>query len=70
VNEVVDNFPSGDHSNPHVLMKYALLDLPSIDCYSSVENQLYFQHTHVEEGPSLLVARSQGFAMNSQKQMN
>jgi len=51
-------------------MKYALLDLPSIDCYSSVENQLYFQHTHVEEGPSLLVARSQGFAMNSQKQMN
>jgi len=62
-NEVVDNSPSG-HSNPHVLMKYALPDLPSVDCYSSVKNQLYFQQNHVEKGPSLLVTRSQGFAMN------
>jgi hypothetical protein len=62
-NEVVDNSPSG-HYNPHVLMKYALPDLPSFDSYSSVKNQLYFQHNHVEEGPSLLVTCSQGFAMN------
>jgi hypothetical protein len=62
-NEVVDNSPSR-HNNAHVLMKYALPNLPSFDCYSSVKNQLYFQHNHVEEGPSLLVARSQGFAMN------
>jgi hypothetical protein len=52
---------SNCHSSSHELIKYALLDTPNFDCFSTLENQLYFKHHHMEEGPSLLVARSQGF---------
>jgi len=46
-------------------MKYALLDTPNFDCFFTLENQFYFKHHHMEEGPSLLVARSQGFVTDS-----
>jgi len=52
---------SNCHSSSHELIKYALMDTPNFDCFSTLENQLYFKHHHMEEGPSLLVARSQGF---------
>jgi hypothetical protein len=52
---------SNCHSSSHEFIKYALLDTPNFYCFSTLENQLYFKHHYMEEGPSLLVARSQDF---------
>ena len=60
-NKVLVEPLSNCHSSSHELIKYALLDTTNFDCFSTLENQLYFKHHHMEEGPSLLVARSQGF---------
>jgi len=53
-----------DHDCSHVLLKYALQEFPNFECFSSLANRLYFQHQNMENGPSFLVARSQGFSLD------